>query len=334
MNAKSAVISLIAIKPLPLKELVKRFPYSPPMIYKTVRFLEKEGLIKISEGLIITGDGFEANKIAEIHVASLIHGIDPEFLMRDSTLTIWKIIEENRTIREIQDRSGYSHVTVKKVLSFLERNGIVSFLKRKPIIVIRNSTDPINRLLESLTMESKEKDTFHYQGTIPFSESYMKPDEVERVLFERIEKGISIRDTGFLVKDEKGDISIIESIEKDLSLEEIFLKKLMTTEGVEDLCIRMLRSNEMNLDELVKISIDKGMSSILGCYLDILNDLVNLYPEDIILKLEKYIPKKRKKFLREEEPYGKNGWEDKYENKWNLDLYLDIDAIKHGVRSS
>ena len=41
----------------------------------------------------------------------------------------------------------------------------------------------------------------------------------------------------------------------------------------------------------------------------------------------------KKKFIKGEERYGKEEWVKKYEIKWNVDLYLDIGAIRHGVRA-
>jgi len=37
--------------------------------------------------------------------------------------------------------------------------------------------------------------------------------------------------------------------------------------------------------------------------------------------------------LEQLKKYGKQGWEQPYETRWNVDLYLDLDAIRHGVRS-
>ena len=334
MDARTAVLSVIAIKPHSLKDLVNRFLYSPPTIYEAVRTLESTGLVKTKDGLVLIGDGFAARKTAEVHILALIHGIDPEFLMRDSTLSIWNTLSEERRYKEIQEQTGYSHVTVKNVLTFFDKNNLVAFLSRKPIIVIRNHSHTINKILLTLFKEERDEESYHYQGTIPFRESYMEPEKMEKILFNKIEEGISIRNTGFLVKDGSGSISIIESTENALTLEDIFLKKLLTTEGVEDLCIKMLRTGELDFDELISSSIENELASVVGCYLDILNNIESFVSVDLVDRFLEHISKDRKIFLKEEKTYGKIGWEGKYEDKWNLDLYLDIDAIKHGVRSA
>jgi hypothetical protein len=39
-------------------------------------------------------------------------------------------------------------------------------------------------------------------------------------------------------------------------------------------------------------------------------------------------------FLESEKEFGKEGWEKPYENRWNVDLYLDLGAIEHGIRGA
>ncbi len=334
MDAKSAVLSIIAIKPRIRKDLLNRLPYAKPTIYEAVRTLEAEGLLKTRDGLVFIGDGFTAKKSADLHILALSHGIDPEFIMKASTLSIWKTLTEKRTYKEIEELTGYSHVTVKKVLAYLKEKNMITFQKRKPVIAVRNDTHPVNNELYALQRENESGKTYHYPGTVPFREIYVRPEELEKFLLDRIDEGISVKDTGFMVKDDSGQITIVESTDKIPSLEEIFLKKLLTTEGVEDLCIKMLTSGKLDLDELISLSIENDMVSIVGCYLDILRDIGDLVREDVVDRLLKYPSRKRRAFLVEEKNHGKSGWEKKYENRWNVDLYLDLDAIKHGVRSA
>ena len=336
MDPKTAVLSIIAIKPHALKDLVGRLPYASSTIYEAVRILKDEGLVKVEYDLVIIGEGFHAKKTSDIHVLALSHGIDPGFLLRESTLNIWKELEELHGYKEIQDRTGYSHVTVKHVISYLEKKGLVIYRKRKPVVVERNDDHPVNEALKTLLSEREESTGYHYPGTIPFEENYLTPEELERALFDKIEEGISVKGTGFLVKDDKGTISILESADEAPSLEEIFLNNLLTTEGVEDLCIKLLNTGKIDLEKLLELSADKQMASVVGCYLDILNHIDDELVSDEIIKkfLGSSHGEKRRIFLKQEKSYGKSGWGGEYEEKWNIDLYLDLDAIKHGVRSA
>lgn len=336
MDSKSAVLSIIAIKPHVLNDLVDRLPYAPSTIYEAVRILKDKGLVEVEDGLVIIAEGYHAKKIADIHVLSLSHGIDPTFLLRESTLSIWKVLEEERRYKEVQNLTVYSLVTVKHVISHLEKNGLVIYKKRKPVIAVRKDDHPVNRELNIFLSEKEEGKSYHYPGTIPFEENYLKPEDLERILFNKIKEGISVKGTGFLVKDDKGTISILESTDKIPTPEEVFLKKLLTTEGVEDLCIKLLKTGKIDFEELLERSENSEMVSVVGCYLDILNDIEGeLVSNEII---ERFIGpsqvEKKRMFLKQEKSYGKSGWENKYEKKWNIDLYLDLDAIRHGVRSA
>jgi hypothetical protein len=72
---------------------------------------------------------------------------------------------------------------------------------------------------------------------------------------------------------------------------------------------------------------------MFGCYLDIIYNIDRkLVSYEVINKFHDNVSDKKYVFLKEEMKYGKSGWEMEYEQKWNVDLYLDIGAIEHGVR--
>ena len=137
-----------------------------------------------------------------------------------------------------------------------------------------------------------------------------------------------------MVKGRKDKITIIESVATKQTLEEIFINKSMTPEGVEDICVKILSYKKINYDALIKLAIEKNLVNQIGCYLDIINDInKRIIPDKVIKKFHKNISNKKYVFLKDEMKYGKSGWEKKYEKKWNVDLYIDIGAIEHGVRS-
>ena len=336
MDSRSAVMSVIAIKPQSMGELLNRLPFASSTIYEAVRNLEEKNLLRREDKLILVADGFKAKKIADIHILSLSHGIDPEFILKESTLSIWKTLEVERGYKDVKDLTGYSLVTVKNIISRLVEIGLVIFMRKKPVIAVRKDDHPINKELQMLLSREENGETYHYPGTIPFKEEFVTPDELQKILFDKIGEGISVKNTGFLVKSGKGTVSILESTDKVPSLEELFLKKLLTTEGIEDLCIKILKTGEMDHDYLLKLSVEKKMVSIVGCYLNILNDIdEEIISDEVIEKFHgSSSGEKRRIFLKQERSFGKSGWENKYEKKWNVDIYLDLDAIKHGVRSA
>ena len=172
-------------------------------------------------------------------------------------------------------------------------------------------------------------------GAVPFRERLGTPEEIERALFEEIDKGVAVKGTGFLVKgaDDDGDITVLESVPGELILEELFLNKLQTTEGAEDMCARILAGGNMDYDRLLSLSREQGMVNVVGCYLDILASISDLVPAGAIRLFSQHVRGRKRVFLKEEREFGKSGWEKPFEDRWNVDLYLDMGALRHGVRS-
>ena len=334
MNAKGAIFALISIRSQPLRKLVNRLPYAPSTVYNAVNQLEMENRLRTVGGTVMLVEDYETQKLSEIYVQSLAHGIDPELLMRDSTLSVWKALGQVSTIRDIGDVTGLSTVSVKKALAYLNEKGLVVYHKRKPIVAEYNRTHPIHRLLAGYMGPENDSPSIRYPGNIPFRETMETPEMIEKALYRQIDENLAVKDTGFQVKGKSDTISILESVPGELTNEEIFLRKLFTTEGAEEYCILMLKQGLVNYEKLIRHAEEQGITNVVGCYLDILNGIDGkLIPLSAIKKFMKYMPKTKKVFLSREREFGKQGWEKPYEERWNLDLYLDIGAIRHGVRS-
>ncbi len=333
MNAKSAVFALISIRSQPLRTLVTRLPYAMPTVYKAVHQLEEKNMVRIENGTVMVVQEYEAQKLSNIYIQCLTHGIDPEFLTRPSTLLVWKSLEKHDIIREIVKATGLSIVSVKKILTYLHENDIVLYSKRKPIVAEYNTNHQLNRLLSELLAPKKDRQSLYYPGEVPYREIAETPDEVERILYQQIDGSLSVKDTGFLVKGSSDRLTILESVDGGLSHEENFLRKVLTTEGVEDICVLMVKQNLLNYDVLLKLAIDKKLVNVIGCYLDILYNIdKRLVPSATINKFLREKTKKRRIFLSQDKKYGKSGWEAPYEDRWNVDLYLEFGGIEHGVR--
>ena len=158
------------------------------------------------------------------------------------------------------------------------------------------------------------------------------PTEIEEILYKKIDGSLTVKDTGLTIRG-KDKLSVVESVEQMLSPEGFFLREIKTIEGVEDYCIRLIESKKMNFDKLLELAIEMEMVNIVGCYLNIINDLKKIISIDVIRKFQKNISRRKVMFLKSEKKFGKGGWEHKYEKKWNVDLYLDLGSIRHGVRS-
>ena len=334
MNARSAVFALISIRSQPLRKLVNRLPYASPTVYNAVYLLEKENKVKIKNGDVMVVEEYRVQKLSDIYIQSLSHGVDPEFLTRDSTLSVWKALEDVTTIKDIRVETSLSAVSVKKILSYLKEKDLVLYLKRKPIVAEYNRNHPLYKLLKEYLGTEKERRTVQYPGSIPFREVMETPDQVEKILYQQIDESLTVKDTGFLVKGDSEKITILESVDRELTYEGTFLKKLFTTEGVEDFCVLMVKQGLLDYEKLLALAEHQSVVNVVGCYLDVLHSVdEQIVPPSTIERFLEHKPKDKKTFLSQEKEYGKQGWEAPFEERWNVDLYLDLGAIKHGVRS-
>ena len=98
--------------------------------------------------------------------------------------------------------------------------------------------------------------------------------------------------------------------------------------------MKMIFQEKLDFQKLLALSKEQDMVNIVGCFLDVVNNIRNFTSAETIRMFKENMTKKKRVFLPEEKQFGKSGWETSYEEKWNIDLYLDLGAIKHGVRSA
>jgi len=338
MNARSAVFSYVAIRPCRIKELIVKLPYKRDTIYRAVETLLIHGnLSKGKDGSLRVSPDYESQKLRELYVKALSYGIDPEILMRKNTHAVLNATKVEKTLSEIHWETSLSKKWIARILSFLKEAGLVTILKRKPIIAISNPKHELNTILEAIFKQPEDSTAFIIMESGPFEEQFLDAVNLEKILYEKIDDGLAVKDTGFLVKGEQ--FKILENVDHELGLEELFLIRILTLKGVENDCIRLIVHGSINYDTLMQLAIEKNLLNIVGCYLDIINDIEKLIePKIIAMFLNKSRQFKnvshfsRPIFLKEEKKYGKAGWETNYEEKWGIDLYLDIGAIRHGVR--
>ena len=337
MNLKSAIFGLICVKPHKINSIVKRLPYSPDSIYNAIELMLKEGkIVKIKtdgETLLDIPKHYKDQKLKEIFIKSLSYGIDPEILLRKNTLSVWDALDIVDDVNNLTKKTRLSEKTVRKFLKFFVDSGLVRFEKKKPLIAEKVNDHPLILLLNLTMKETKTAEGIYTPGSTPFEEIITTPDEIEKILYEKIDDSLTIKRTGFTVRGKQDKIAILESIANKQTFEEIFINKLMTPEGVEDTCIKILANKKIDYKRLLELAIKKNLVNQVGCYLDIIHNINGpMIPTKIIKKFYDNISNKKSVFLKVDMKYGKSGWETKYEKKWNLDLYLDIGGIKHGVR--
>jgi CTP-dependent riboflavin kinase len=337
MNIKSAIFGLICVKPHTINNVVKRLPYSTDSIYNAVEeMLKEKKIVKIKtdgEMQLDVPKNYKDQKRKEFFIKSLSYGVDPEILIRENILLVWKALDASKTVKELTKKTKLSEKSVRKYLKFFADSELVKFEKRKPLIAVKVNGHPLVSLLNSMIKELNTTERVYSTGSNPFEEIITTPDEIERILYEKIDDSLTIKKTGFIVKGKRDKIAVLESVTTKQTTEEVFLNKLMTPEGVEDACIQILAKHKINFDMLLERAIERNLVNQVGCYLNILSDInKKLVPHEILKKFHDNISNKKYIFLKDEMRYGKSVWEKKYEEKWNVDLYLDIGAVEHGVR--
>ncbi len=340
MNAKSAVFSYLAFRPGRIKDIMGKLPYGKDTIYKAVETLLQQGhLTKGKDGYLRVSSDYHSQKQRELYVKALSKGIDPDVLMRDSTLKVIEAIPVEKTLSEIHQETSLSKKWIAKILSFLEDADLVILRKRKPIIAVVNPDHELTLILSAIIHHDTDIYTLFIPESAPFEEQLLEDQDLERALFEKIDDGLAVKNTGFLVKGDR--FRILENVDHELGFEELFLHKIQTQKGVENDCIRLIAQRKVKYKRLLQLAVKKKMVNIVGCYLNIVNDIRPLVSHDIITmfyneskRSRSSFGSRRPTFLKEESIYGKDGWERRYEETWGVDLYLDLGAIRHGVRAA
>jgi len=340
MNIKTAVFGLVSIKPQSINAVVNRLPYSKKSIYNAVEsMLDEKNLIKAKidgELKLDVPKDYESQKRKEFFIKALSCGVDPAAVLRDTPLKIWNAIgkQKSNTVSVLSKKTGLSEKTVREIIHLFLEYELVFLCKGKPIVVEKNNKHPLYGLLNAMLDSKDTLEPIYVAGSSPFSQIVASSDEMERILYDKIDGSLAVKKTGFLVRGKDERIAVLESTLGYLSLEEVFLKKIFSVEGVEEACIVLLASGRIEYDYLLRLCLKKGCVNAVGCYLDIVKNLKDeLVPESVVETFLANVSKQKSTFLKAEKKYGKAGWEGRYEKKWNVDLYLDIGSVMHGVRS-
>jgi hypothetical protein len=136
-------------------------------------------------------------------------------------------------VSDLIQKTHLSEKSVRKFLKILSNYGLVHFEKSKPISASKVKDHPLNVLLDLIVKENESKERIYASGSSPFEEIVTTPDEIEKMLYEKIDDSLAIKKTGFMVRGKKGKLSILESVATKQSLEDFFISKIMTPEEDE-----------------------------------------------------------------------------------------------------
>jgi len=326
------------LRSITISDIVKRLPYAQATLYEAVEALIAAGTLVRTRidgrAAVAIPSGYRSQKLQQLYVKALSHGIDPQQLTRDSTISVWRGLGSSRTVLGLVEWTGLSSKWVRRVFGEMEDWGLVTFLKRRPIVAQLVEDHPVNQILRDMFEEPEAGEALLLPGSFPFTEELRTPREVERLLLDWMGGGLLVRDTDFQIMGKGGLLTVLDSVPGRPTLEESFLRMLTRPEGVEDLCLRMVASGRLDHVKLLELAVERGMVNVVGCYLDIVRDLGVNVEEDVI---DAYFDQRDERvvtFLETESAFGKSGWEGPYEDRWGVNLYLDRGAIRHGVSST
>lgn len=335
MNAKHEIMIRAAIAPIGLKNLIQTSEYTAKAIYKEVSKLYKKGfIIKVNRTdttIIAISNRYEASKTAQLYVTAFIHGVDPKIFDPKSFHQIWQCLNQKGqlTIKHCRKKTNYQYQTILQTFKTLQKNDLVKTICEKPI-TIKINNHPVNKLLSELH-QPRQKETITTSGYPRIKETYATPETIRRHLQENYDI-TRFHDTIISIMPDQEFLEILYSTPAS-SPEEIFIRALHTGHGVEQTCVLFLKRKRLNMEKLLDIAKQLDEVNIVGCYLDIIHTL----DEKLVSQktIEKFYNeknnKKTKVWLKSEKKYGKDNIIISYEKKWNLDIFIDIGAIRHTI---
>jgi hypothetical protein len=337
MNVEQEIMFHLAQGPRHLGDLSQLFGCGKDHVYRVVSSLERQGyLLKFRQGkkvVVSLSRSPRARRLAELYVTAVAHGVDPEEFDKGSILDTWRFLAARReaSLRECVDATGLSYESVRRAFGFLVKVGLARTLSQKPLRISLKRSD-LNDHLRRCFLGPSGKAVLAL-STGPFTKLYARPTEVRELLLSEdgsvvvpgVHRNIRVHEP----------VKVIEVMEDDVTPETVFLREVQRPDGVEDFCIQLLSNRSVDFEGLLRLSRERDMVNVVGCYLDILSDLSpRLVSKGVAEAFLPFISRGDPPvFLESEKEFGKEGWEGPYQDRWNVDLYLDLGAIEHTVRA-
>lgn len=334
MNAKNVVFAAVAIRPQPIRELIERIPgFSATSLYHAIGALKKEGLVVVQRRQIGVSPTYRAQKLREIFLKAMSHGVDPSYLVKAPTLALVKALKKPRALAKLAKTCGLHVSRVRRTVRFLRDAGVVDVIRGRPL-VLKLTQHPLAKSLSDFVSPPPTAE-IPYFGRFPSKRVAAPPEAVERALFEFQDKSITIGKIGLTFKSEGKphvDFSIIS--EGPPTPEDILLKQLQTPDGPE-FALHTLRASKIDFNRLLELAKKRDMVNEAGCFLD----LVHLYapkavPGRAIEQFKLNISQKKHLFPKGAKPRELEfEWLQNFEKRWNVELRMPISGIAQEVRN-
>ncbi|MEA1905146.1 MAG: hypothetical protein U9M97_04625, partial [Candidatus Hadarchaeota archaeon] len=300
--------------------------------------LRKENLVEVVNGLATVASNSRTQQLRRIHILAMAHGIDPERLLQNSSLNVWRNIGESATLSGLAEKTGLSYPMVRKIVNLFRSAELVSETRLKPLKVEKAREHPVSQVLESYLKEPTPPVELPYPGRLPSRRLAGTPTTTGILLHDELEKGISLGGRGWSWSYGAGDESIdVTSILENLGREDIFLEQLKTLNGAQEFCLHMLAAWDLDHDRLLELSKKEDFVNQVGCWLDLARRFApDLVKYDVVEKFLQHRSGRLRTFpegvkTRTREPKPK--WVRGYEKKWNVSLRLSVAALAQEARN-
>lgn len=338
MDAETATFTAIALRSQKRADLPKKLGgYSKSSVYRALNLLEEKDLVETDGKIVTVATNSEAQRLGRIHILAITHGIDPGRLLRESHLEVWRAIEGSVTLKELVEETGFSYPTVREIVNFFRTSDLVDENRLKPLEVEKND-HPLNRALRLHLEGPTPPLELPYPGRFPSKRLAGIPETTESLLYDELEKGISLGQGDWSWSYGAGEESIdIASVLRDLGREEVFLDQLKTVDGAQEFCLHMLVAWELDFDRVLELSKEQDFVNQVGCWLDLVRKFApDLVGENVVEKFLRNRSEKVRSFPETgramDEELGLE-WIERYEDRWNVRLRFSIAAFVQEVRN-
>ncbi len=337
MDAETATFIAIALKSQEKANLPKKLKgYSKSSIYRALNLLEEKNLVEIKNKIVTVANNSKAQRLRRIHILAITHGIDPERLLRESHLEVWKSLKESTTLADLVEITELSYPTVREIVNFFRRSNLVEEKKLKPL-EIEISDHPLNRELR-LYLEKPTPLEIPYPGRMPSKRLAGTPEIAENLLYDELERGVSTGEGDWSWIYSTGKESIdITSVLKNLNQEEVFLDQLSTINGAQEFCLHMLVAWNLDFDKLLDLSEKHNFVNQTGFWFDLVRRFApSLVPKTTIEKFYQNKSNKVQRFPRTGKAVEEEleiEWIGEYEKKWNVKIRFSIAAFVQEVKN-
>jgi len=282
MDHVTSLLVLACAGTVSMEDAREVLPYSRNTLYRAASVLKRSGTIRTQRrggtSYISLTDNAVSTGVPFIVHESLARGVDPSKLLKAASSGLPRLLQSPRTLTELSVLSGIPYARCRRALDILIGSGTVKVLRRRPLKVVMDHDDPLARALTG-ARQGGPIHTLQVRGDPPVVHEIYRKGEAPMVLTS---SGPVAYPGSDLIMVGRGTLRTVHVLDDVSSLEAVFLCLLGTYDGAVHVCPAMIDEGSIDIDRLVTLSHEKGVSSSVGCFLDLMNSIRNRVPPSIV----------------------------------------------------